>query len=134
MARYLLDTNILSDLVRNPGGKVANRLAVIGEAAACTSIVVACELRYGASKKGSPPLLERIGLLLATLEVLPLDPGADRTYAEIRLHLERIGKPIGPNDLLIAAHALALDLTLVTAKVEEFRRVPGLPVENWLDS
>lgn len=133
MLRYLLDTNILSDLLRNPGGRSARRLAVVGEATVCTSIVVACELRYGAAKKQSPQLSERIGVLLGSIEVLPLDKESDRRYAEVRSHLDRLGKPIGPNDLLIAAHALALELTLVTDNVEEFARVPGLAFENWLD-
>jgi len=132
--RYLLDTNILSDLLRNPGGRVAQRVALVGEATICTSIVVACELRYGAPKKGSAQLSERVDSLLEGLEVLPLDKESDRRYAEIRLQLDQRGRPIGPNDLLIAAHALALDLILVTANVEEFARVPGLRIENWLAS
>jgi tRNA(fMet)-specific endonuclease VapC len=122
----------LSDLLRNPGGRSARRLAVVGETTACTSIVVACELRYGAVKKGSPRFSERIEILLESIEVLPLDKGADRRYAEIRSHLDRLGKPIGPNDMLIAAHTLALELTLVTDNVDEFARVPGLSIENWL--
>jgi tRNA(fMet)-specific endonuclease VapC len=134
MLRHLLDTNILSDLLRNPGGRVARRLAVVGESTVCTSVVVACELRYGAAKLGSPRLSARVESLLDSLEILPLDRGADRHYAEIRLHLDRTGQPIGPNDLLIAAHALALDLTLVTDNVEEFARIPRLPLENWLAS
>ena len=132
MARYLLDTNILSDLLRNPGGQVARRLAVVGEAAVCTSIIVACELRYGAAKKGSSQLSERVNLLLESLEVLALDQDADRRYGEIRSHLERSGTMIGPNDLLIAAHTRALDLTLITDNIDEFARVPGLLMENWL--
>jgi len=130
--RYLLDSNTLSDLIRNPGGSVARRIAVVGEPTVCTSIVVACELRFGAAKKSSPSLSERVEEILETLEVLPLDRGADRYYAGIRSHLARLGTPIGPNDLLIAAHALALGLTLVTANVEEFGRVPQLSIENWL--
>jgi tRNA(fMet)-specific endonuclease VapC len=132
--RYLLDTNILSDLLRNPGGRAARRLALVGDATACTSIVVACELRYGAIKNGSPQLSERVEAILKSLEILPLDKDADHRYAEVRSHLDSIGKPIGPNDLLISAHALALDLTLVTHNVEEFARVPGLRIENWLAS
>jgi tRNA(fMet)-specific endonuclease VapC len=132
MARYLLDTNILSDLLRQPGGAVARKVAEVGEAGVCTSIVVAGELRYGAAKKGSPQLTDRVELLLASLEVLPLEVDAERFYAEIRSDLERAGKPIGPNDLWIAAQALALDLVLVSANVEEFRRVPRLVLENWL--
>src|ERR1700730_3051838 len=134
MARYLLDTNILSDLIRRPAGQAARRLAVVGEAAISTSIVVACELRYGAAKRGSAELSARAEDLLKSLEVLPLDQISDRHYAEIRLYLERSGQPIGPNDLLIAAQALALDLTLVTDNVDELARVPGLALENWLAS
>lgn len=134
MVRYLLDTNVLSDLIRNPGGSAARRLAVVGEATVCTSIVVACELRYGALRKGSAQLSERVEIVLQSLEVLPLEKEADRQYAKIRLQLERLGTPIGPNDLLIAAHALALDLILVTDNVKEFSRVPGLPIESWLAS
>jgi tRNA(fMet)-specific endonuclease VapC len=134
MLRHLLDTNILSDLLRNPGGRVSRRLAVVGEATVCTSVVIACELRYGAAKKGSPTLAARVDRLLDSLEVLPLDRETDRYYAEIRLHLDRQGQPIGPNDLLIAAHALALDLTLVSDNVEEFSRIPHLSLENWLAS
>jgi tRNA(fMet)-specific endonuclease VapC len=134
MIRYLLDTNILSSLLRSPAGHAARRLAVVGEATVCTSIVVACELRYGAAKKGSPELSARVESLLGSLVVHALDKDSDRHYAEIRLHLDRVGQPIGPNDLLIAAHTLALDLTLVTDNVQEFARVPRLPLEDWLAS
>ena len=130
--RYLLDANILSEFIRNPRGLVRKRLAVVGEATVCTSIVVACELRFGAKKKGSARLEERVDEVLASLEVLPLDKDSDRHYAEIRTYLSRQGRPVGSNDLLIAAHTLALDLILVTDNVEEFARVPGLAIENWL--
>jgi tRNA(fMet)-specific endonuclease VapC len=131
--RYLLDTNILSDLIRKPQGVIANRIAAAGEDAVCTSIVVAAELRFGAVKSGSRKLADRVDLILSALDVLPLEPPADRHYAQIRQLLTRQGTPIGPNDLLIAAHARALKLTAVTANTEEFSRVPELRVENWLD-
>jgi tRNA(fMet)-specific endonuclease VapC len=131
---YLLDTNILSDLVRNPQGLVATRIAKAGEDTVCTSIIVAAELRYGATKSNSEKLAERIDLILSALEILPLEIPADHQYAELRHHLTRQGTPIGPNDLLIAAHALANDLTVITANVGEFSRVPGLKVENWLQA
>jgi tRNA(fMet)-specific endonuclease VapC len=130
--RYLLDTNSMSDLIRHPGGKVARRFAVVGEPVVCTSIIVACELRFGAAKKDSSELSTRIDQLLASFNVLSLDRESDRHYAEIRAHLVRKGRPIGSNDLLIAAHTLALDLILVTDNVDEFARVPGLSIENWL--
>jgi tRNA(fMet)-specific endonuclease VapC len=130
--RYLLDTNIISDLVRRPRGPVADRISEVGEEAVCASIVVAAELRYGAAKSGSSRLAERVELLLSALEILPLESPVDHHYAEIRHHLAEQGTPIGPNDLLIAAHAIASDLTLVTANTREFGRVPSLRIENWL--
>lgn len=132
-AKLLLDTNILSQLIKDPHGPVTQRLAALGDDEICTSIVVACELRYGAAKRGSPVLEAKVDALLASLPVLPLDGDADRHYAEIRSALERAGQPIGSNDLLIAAHALALGARLVTHNVREFARVPDLVVENWLD-
>ena len=130
--RYLLDTNILSSLLKQPSGMVASRIRSVGEDAICTSIVVACELRYGAMKKGSSTLTDKVKHLLSALDVLPLDEDADEKYAELRTALEKAGTPIGANDYLIAAHALSLELTLVTNNVGEFSRVPGLRVENWL--
>ncbi|TVQ30929.1 MAG: type II toxin-antitoxin system VapC family toxin [Wenzhouxiangella sp.] len=129
---YLLDTNIISDLIRNPQGAVANRIAAVGEDSIATSIVVAAELRYGAAKSGGSKLADRVELLLSAMEVLPLDSPTDRRYAQLRDDLTRQGMVIGPNDLLIAAHALAEELTLVTDNVREFSRVSTLAVENWL--
>lgn len=131
---YLLDTNILSDLVRNPQGVVATQITRAGEDSVCTSVIVAAELRYGATKSNSAKLAQRIDLILSAVEILPLETPADHHYAEIRNHLTRQGTLIGPDDLLIAAHALANDLTVVTANVGEFSRVPGLKVENWLQN
>lgn len=130
--RYLLDTNVVSDLVRFPGGRVAARIAAVGELEVCTSIVVAAELRYGAAKKQSPRLTRQLEAVLGALRVLPLEPPVDDHYAAARVHLEVQGTPIGGNDLLIAAHALALELTVVTDNDREFSRVPGLAVENWI--
>lgn len=132
MSGYLLDTNILSDLLRNPDGAAAQRLGRVGARAVCTSIVVAAELRYGCAKKGSPKLQARVESLLATLPVLALDAPADAEYGRIRAALEAAGQPVGMNDLLIAAHARALGLTLVTDNTREFQRIEGLSIENWL--
>lgn len=129
---YLLDTNILSDLIRNPFGPVAQRIEVVGAKAVCTSIIVAAELRYGSAKKGSPRLQARVEDILATIPVLPLEVPADADYGRQRVQLEASGQPIGGNDLLIAAHALALGLTLVTHNTREFSRIVGLQVEDWL--
>lgn len=130
--RYLLDTNILSSLLKQPAGRVAQRIQAVGEDAISTSIIVACELRYGAAKKDSPALSARVEQLLSTIEVLPLDEGVDKHYGALRSALEKVGTPIGANDDLIAAQALSLALILVTDNWGEFSRVPGLAVENWL--
>ena len=94
---------------------------------------MACELRFGAAKRQSVKLTERIEDALNALDVQPLSEDADRHYAKLRSELERKGTPIGNHDMLIAAHALALDATLVTANIREFARIEGLSVENWRD-
>jgi tRNA(fMet)-specific endonuclease VapC len=129
----MLDTNIISDLIRNPQGKAAAKIARIGDEHICTSIVVAAELRYGCAKSGSKRLFDAVETLLGEIEVLPLEAPADTEYGTIRSRLEAKGNPIGGNDLLIAAHACAVGATMVTANVSEFRRVYGLKVENWLE-
>lgn len=130
--QYMLDTNILSDLVKRPQGRVFERIAAEGEDSICTSIIVACELRFGAAKSDSSRLTHQLERILAVLPILAFEPPADFNYAKLRTHLEKAGTPIGPNDLLIAAHALTLNPTLVTANTREFNRVPNLGVENWL--
>jgi tRNA(fMet)-specific endonuclease VapC len=128
---WMLDTNTLSDLIRNPRGALVRRLSSIEPDAISTSIVVASELRFGGNRKGSDALTTRVEQLLASLTVLPLDEPADRHYADIRAALERAGTPIGNHDMFIAAHARSRGMTLVT-HVREFERVPGLRVEDWL--
>jgi len=132
LTRYMLDTNIISDLIRNPQGRTAKQIAKVGEDNVCTSIIVAAELRYGCAKSGSKRLLKAVEDLLGEINVLPLDVPADNEYGAIRSELEAAGKPIGGNDLLIAAHAYATGATIVTANADEFKRIRGLKVENWL--
>jgi tRNA(fMet)-specific endonuclease VapC len=131
---YLLDTNIVSDLVRRPQGSVAARIADVGEENVLTSVIVACELRYGAAKRGSKRLTRQVEAVLGAITILPFQPDADRHYAAIRTGLERKGTPIGAHDMLIAAQARAIRAVCVTANVTEFKRVRGLKVENWLAS
>ena len=128
----MLDTSIIFDLIRNPKGKAAKRIAKVGEDRICTSIIVAAELRYGCAKNGSKRLLKSVEDVLGEIEVLPFDVPADTDYGGIRSELEAAGTPIGGNDLLIAAHAHAAGATMVTANVDEFKRVRGLNVENWI--
>ena len=129
---YMLDTNIISDLMQHPQGEVAKQIAKVGENAICTSIIVAGELEFGGQKKGSAKLQERISIILSAIDILALEKPAEKRYSEIRGHLEKQGTPIGANDLLIAAHALSLGSCVVTRNVREFERVPELRVENWL--
>jgi tRNA(fMet)-specific endonuclease VapC len=132
MVRFLLDTNIVSDLVRHPRGRIAARIAKVGERHICTSIIVAAELRYGAVKKGSSRLTGQLEAVLGALDVLVLEAPVDTVYGELRVRLEQAGQPMGANDLLIAAHAVALGHTVVTDNEREFSRIDNLQVENWL--
>ncbi len=130
--RSLLDTNIVSDLIRNPHGRVTDRIRNVGEAQVATSIIVAAELRFGAAKKGSARLTAQVEAVLGAIEVLPFEEPADHVYGMLRARLEHKGQTIGGNDLLIAAQAICHGFTLVTANEREFAMVDNLPCENWL--
>jgi tRNA(fMet)-specific endonuclease VapC len=133
---YLLDTNIISDMMRNPQGRANLQLEIRialskSHLRVCTSVVVDCEVRYGLRRKSSSKWDQAYTNLLQIVEVLPLDALVTPHYASLRARLEQAGKSIGANDSLIAAHALALGATLITADAE-FSRVPDLALENWL--
>ena len=130
--RFMLDTNIVVDVVRHPHGRVAKRIAEVGETLVCTSIIVAAELRCGAARNGAPRLAAQLDSVLGAIEVLPLEAPVDAVYGALRVRLEEIGHPIGTNDLLVAAHALTLRCILVTDNEREFSRIKALAVENWL--
>lgn len=132
MTRYLLDTNILSDVIKNPQGLAARRMSILNKDSINTSIIVASEMRYGIEKKNSPVLTERVHFLLQTINVLSFDVDADQFYGRIRTTLEQQGMMIGANDLLIAAHARSINAILVTDNTREFGRIDGLKIENWL--
>lgn len=129
---YLLDTNIVSHLLREPAGHVTERIRTVGLTNIAVSIIVAAELKFGAVKRNSKTLTAGIKSFLARTPVLPFEAPADDVYGQLRTRLERTGNPIGALDMLIAAHAMALDATLVTGNEREFSRVEGLKVENWL--
>jgi tRNA(fMet)-specific endonuclease VapC len=132
---YLLDTNILSDMMRNPTGLAAQQfratLSTSDTAAISTSVIVQCELLFGLRRRTHPRWQTHYELLLKSMTVMPFDAEVAAHYANLRSVLEEAGTPIDSNDTFIAAHALALGATLVTADAE-FTRVPGLMVENWL--
>jgi tRNA(fMet)-specific endonuclease VapC len=130
--RYLLDTNILSDVIRNPQGRAARQIVEVGDRAVCTSIVVAAELWYGAVKRNSDRLTAQVDVVLGAIEILAIESPVERVYGELRARLERAGHQIGGNDLLIAAQSLSLGLTLVTDNQREFSRIVELPCANWL--
>jgi tRNA(fMet)-specific endonuclease VapC len=129
----MLDTNILSDLIRNPMGQVYQRLDEVGPQQICISIITAAELRFGCRKKASVKLTSRVETILQHIEILSFDEPADAEYARVRARLESKGLPIGPNDLLIAAHCLSVEAILVTANTHEFQRVSELTLQNWLE-
>jgi tRNA(fMet)-specific endonuclease VapC len=129
--RFLLDTNIVSALLRDPQGPIAKEIERAGEDAICTSIIVAAELRFRAKKRGLEELTRRVNAVLNAVTILPFVAPADDIYATTRAYLEEKGTPIGPNDLLIAASAMAQNCILVTKNTREFSRVPGLAMVDW---
>lgn len=130
--KYLLDTNIVSEIIKKPNGVIARKLRRKKAGSVGINTIVAAELHYGAKLKGSDLLTSKINKTLKALEPLDLPLGMAQIYGETRATLANAGTPIGPNDLLIAAHALYQKLILVTCNEDEFKRVPGLKLENWL--
>ncbi len=132
---YLLDTNIISHMMRETAGLASQRFNALARADStlqlCTSVIVQCELEFGLVRRPNERLQRAYDRIVPLLDVLPLTSEISHHYAALRTQLESMGKPIGPNDALIAAHALAVNATLVSAN-DEFLRVPGLKVENWL--
>lgn len=131
---YLLDTNICVHWLRSGPGELARRLVALApDNRILLCSVVKAELIFGAHRSPRPieQSLRLIATLFADLDSLAFDDAAAEVYGDIRSHLTRQGKSIGPNDLMIAAIALANDLTLVTHNTREFSRVPGLVLEDW---
>lgn len=134
--KYLLDTNIVSYFLRDASATLSQRILDSSPDVLAISIISAGELRYGLSKlpssRRATDLAQRLNAVLTAISVLPLPADAAPHYGHTRSQLEAAGTPIGNNDLWIAAHALAQNMTLVTNNVGEFQRVQGLQVENWL--
>jgi tRNA(fMet)-specific endonuclease VapC len=130
--KYLLDTNVCVDYLTRRFPRVIERIQEISPEDLATSSVVAAELRYGADKsRHAIRNHARLDVLLGEVRSLDFDLAAAASYGALRTSLERRGRPIGAHDMLIAAHALAAGLVLVTDNVREFARVPRLSVENW---
>jgi tRNA(fMet)-specific endonuclease VapC len=132
MGTYLLDTNICIYIKNRRPPEVLVRLSGLQPGEVAMSSITFGELCFGAAK--SVKQRESMQVLVALKELIPvlaLDANTSLHYGQIRQHLQHIGRPIGNNDLWIAAHALSSDLTLVTNNVAEFDRVPNLKIENW---
>ena len=129
---YMLDTNICSYIIRNRPLQIKAKLQEIEQhhTVALSSIVVA-ELLYGADKKQSPKLQKIVSSFIDNFILYDYDKNAASSYATVRSNLEKQGRIIGANDLLIASHALGLGAILVTNNTKEFDRVEGLVLENW---
>ena len=128
---YLLDTNICVYVIRRRPEAVYRRLSGSAARAVALSVVTAFELEIGALRAQGTHYSEAVRLFIAEFPVLPLEDSARASYGQLRTALERRGEKIGAHDMLIAAHALALDATLVTNNEKEFRRIKGLNIENW---
>ena len=133
MIRYLLDTNICIYVINSRPQQVLQRFRRERLGSIGISSVSAAELAYGVAKSGSARNREALEMFLAPLEILPFDEAAIWHYAELRSALEKQGQAIGPMDMMIAAHALSIRVTLVTNNTREFSRVSGLSLENWVD-
>jgi tRNA(fMet)-specific endonuclease VapC len=132
MLQYMLDTNICIYVMKNYPPKLQERFNRLAEQL-CVSSITCGELYYGAEKSARRlENLQAIEHFTARLEVLPFPEKAAAHYGQIRAALERSGKPVGPHDMLIGAHARAEGLTVVTNNSREFRRLPGVQVENWV--
>lgn len=131
--RYLLDTNLCIYIARRRPPEVQARFAALEPGEVGMSVITFGELRHGAAKSQRPEEAGRtIEALVRLIPALPLDAAAGECYGAVRAALERAGTPIGGNDLWIAAHALALGVTLVSNNTRELERVPGLVLENWI--
>lgn len=130
---FLLDTNICIYIINGRSAGALQRFSGLQYGQVGISSITGAELCFGVSESASARNQQALDKFLAPLEVMPFDEGAMREYGRLRAHLEACGTPIGAMDLLIAAHALALSSVLVTNNLREFRRVPGLSLENWAD-
>lgn len=130
--RYLLDTNICIYVIKSRQARVLERFRACRTGDVGISSITLAELQYGVANSSFPEKnQEALSGFLAPLEILAFGHQAAVVYGSARTHLKRYGTPIGAMDLLIAAHALSLPVTLITNNEREFTRVPGLSVENW---
>lgn len=133
MTHYLLDTDTVSQLIRGHNAKLLRKAKGLKVQQAAISVISRGELAFGVSLKPmSAAFMRNFDAVLSALPVLTLPEEAAQHYGDIRAHLHKLGQPIGPNDMWIAAHARALDYTLVSHNLREFGRVPKLRLESWI--
>lgn len=132
--RYLLDTNICIYIINRKPPEIFQHFSKLAASTVGISAITGAELAFGVAKSASSRNQEALAKFLVPLEILPFDHRAMHIYGQLRRNLEKAGTPIGALDTLIAAHALALGVTLVSNNVREFARVPGLPLENWVST
>ncbi|GMA66205.1 type II toxin-antitoxin system VapC family toxin (plasmid) [Alicyclobacillus fastidiosus] len=131
---YMLDTNICIYLIKKRSESLLKRMRVFHTGEIGVSVMTVAELQYGVSKSVNQERNQTaLEAFLLPLEIAEFTTEATVVYGRVRAELERQGRPIGPLDTLIAAHALSLDVPLVTNNTREFERVSGLRVENWTD-
>ncbi|MDO5090985.1 MAG: PIN domain-containing protein [Cardiobacteriaceae bacterium] len=132
--RYLLDTNICIYIINRKPPGIFRHFAALPADSVGISAITGAELAFGVAKSGSQRNQDALAKFLAPLEILPFDAHAMQRYGAVRRDLEKAGTPIGALDTLIAAHALALDVILVSNNLREFARVPGLRLANWAET
>lgn len=129
--RFMLDTNIVSAYMKgNPS--VDERLSVLDPDEWCISAITRAELRFGAELSGSDRLQQLVEDFVTLAQTLPWDASAADTYGRLRAQLRKAGTPIGPLDEMIASHALATNLELITNNTRHFEKVPGLTIRDWI--
>lgn len=129
--RYLLDTNTVAFHIRQSSPRLQRRLRRLPAARLALSVVTEMEIRYGLARNPSLRIAPLVEAFLAGITILPLTSQVAGKYAAARAMLEKAGTPIGPLDLMIGSHALAIGATLVTNNIGEFRRIPRLRCEDW---
>ncbi len=133
--KYMLDTNICIYIIKKKPKEVWERFKNLEIGDICISVITLAELEYGVEKSNYPRNNKMaLTAFLSPIDILSFSQSAAAIYGNIRAHLEQKGKVIGAYDMMIGAHALSENLTLITNNMKEFRRIPGLSVENWVDN
>jgi tRNA(fMet)-specific endonuclease VapC len=129
--RFLLDTNTVAFHIRRSSPALQRRLRRVPAAHVALSVVTEMEIRYGLARNPALRIAPLVEAFLSGITILPLTSEVAKVYGDVRARLERAGTPIGPLDMMIGSHALAVGATLVTNNTAEFRRIAGLSCVDW---